>query len=179
MLAAGASSGVCGAFVGNPGDLIKTRQMNGSPGGVFAVGRACISHEGGLVGLFRIGLAPSALRAAVITAAQLGSYDFIKRDLKRRRILEEGVLLHIISACAAGFFATAASSPFDNVKTLVYLQVPAIGQSSTVVAVMMKLIRERGLFRGFFPSLSRVGIHSLVTLNTMELLRRHFHFAPF
>ena len=44
---------------------------------------------------------------------------------------------------------------------------------------MMKLIRERGLFRGFFPSLSRVGIHSLVTLNTMELLRRHFHFAPF
>ena len=179
LLASGACAGASGAIVGNPADLIKTRQMNctGKPQSLLALGRAVVHQEGGVLSLWK-GLLPSAQRAAVITAAQLGSYDYAKLSLRKRLGVEEGPVLQVLASATAGFAATLASSPFDNVKTTVYNMSCA---SPSTASVLASLVREGGLsqlFRGFLPSYARLGVHTFVTLNCLEYLRREFGFSP-
>ena len=179
MLAAGACAGACGAVVGNPADLIKTRQMTAArAGGLLALALQCVREGGGVRALWR-GVTPSAQRAAVITAAQLGSYDFVKRELQARLGLREGLGLHAASAGVAGLAATAASSPLDNAKTLFYTH--ASGRGLSVAGVLCGLVVSggpRGLFRGFWAAWARLGVHTLVTLSSLESLRCYLGFVP-
>ncbi len=179
MLASGACAGVCGAAVGNPADIIKTRQMTRNGGdSLLATGRECIASGGGVLALWK-GVLPSCQRAAVITAAQLGSYDFCKQQLRRLFGLEEGVTLHVCAAGVAGFCATAASSPFDNIKTRFYTR--ADGTTGGVASEAARIYREsgvRGFFRGFVPAYARLGIHSLATLTSLESLRSALGRSP-
>jgi hypothetical protein len=179
MLASGACAGVCGAAVGNPADIIKTRQMtNQVAGSLLATGRQCIASGGGVLALWK-GVVPSSQRAAVITAAQLGSYDFCKQQLRRLFEFEEGATLHACAAAVAGLCATAASSPFDNIKTRFYTR--ADETRSGVASEAARIFSEsgaRGFFKGFVPAYARLGIHSLATLTSLEFLRSALGRSP-
>ena len=192
LVAAGAAAGVCGSLVGNPADIIKTRQIVAASGGAAAPQRsllqegALIVREGGGARALWRGVVPAAQRAAAVTAGQLASYDVAKRELAAAAGLREGPALHAGAAAAASLCATASSMPFDQVKTAFYLSVGAGGQQPQqqrqgVAAALAGLVREggvRALFRGFLPAYSRVGVHTLCTLTALEALRKAGGFAP-
>jgi dicarboxylate transporter 10 len=181
LLAAGACAGACGAVVGNPADIIKTRQMTAvqqqQRQGLLGTGAQCMREGGGVRALWR-GVLPAAQRAAAITAAQLGSYDFAKRELSAAAGLPEGPLLHCSAAAVAGLVATAASSPFDVVKTQFYT---TSSQRLTVTGALLELVQQgglRALLRGFAPAYARLGLHTLCTLTSLEAMRKAAGFAP-
>eukprot|EP00472_Partenskyella_glossopodia_P008895 CAMPEP_0197526566 /NCGR_PEP_ID=MMETSP1318-20131121/18247_1 /TAXON_ID=552666 /ORGANISM="Partenskyella glossopodia, Strain RCC365" /LENGTH=274 /DNA_ID=CAMNT_0043080779 /DNA_START=5 /DNA_END=829 /DNA_ORIENTATION=- len=161
---AGIVSGSFAAAMCNPTDLIKVRmQSSRLPGSsiphyqnVFHAASSIVK-EGGWIGLYR-GVGPTTGRAAVVAAAELGSYDEIKMFL-RRRGAQEGVPLHLGTAALAGLCATAASSPFDVVKSRVMSQpVNARGEGirySGMIDCIQKSFRNEGIrfmWRGFFAN---------------------------
>lgn len=59
------------------------------------------TFSGGLRSLWR-GTSATVSRGAIITVAQIGSYDHFKQLMKSREIMCEGVPLHLTSSLFAG-----------------------------------------------------------------------------
>jgi len=151
---AGVSSGSISAAICSPTDLIKVRMQAGRLRGenckryrgIIHAAKSIVQEEG-VRGLYR-GVGPTAARAGVVAAAELGSYDEIKA-LFRRAGSENGTGLHLKTATLAGLCATAASSPFDVVKSRVMSQpVNAHGRG----------LLYGGMYDCFKKSLQREGI---------------------
>ena len=117
-LLAGMTSGAIGATVSTPTDLMKVRMQAARPTGrppypntfvgfvrVYQEGTARAQGGGGVLGgiqsLWR-GTAPNVVRAAILTASQLGCYDEAKGQFKKRLGMEEGIGLHLASSFVAG-----------------------------------------------------------------------------
>jgi hypothetical protein len=66
---------------------------------VYAEGGGTLA--GGLRSLWR-GTPATVTRGAVITVAQIGSYDHFKQVVKGRALMQEGVPLHLTSSLFAG-----------------------------------------------------------------------------
>ena len=112
-------SGALGASMANPTDLIKVRFQANMPGqqlpynSLSGAARHIVAHSG-VAGLWR-GSTPTIARAAVLTSAQLGSYDSIKNNvLKEHFHLQDGVMLHLFCSLLAGIITTTASNPGMN-----------------------------------------------------------------
>lgn len=109
-------SGGVGSALANPFDLIKTRFQavlpNETPpyqSTVHAVRTIYQSH--GLKGLYK-GWAVTSARAAVLTSAQLGSYDTIKHNVLMQWFnVKEGFALHFGVSMISGLITTTASNP--------------------------------------------------------------------
>lgn len=116
-LLSGMTSGAIGAAVSTPTDLMKVRMQAARPTGrppypntfigfarVFQEGRTRAEGSGivgGVRSLWR-GTAPNVVRAAILTASQLGCYDEAKGQFKRRLGMQEGLQLHFASSFVAG-----------------------------------------------------------------------------
>lgn len=68
--------------------------------------------------MFR-GVWPNSIRAVLMTASQLASYDGFKRQLLQRTPLEDNLSTHFSASFLAGFVATTICSPVDVIKTRV------------------------------------------------------------
>jgi hypothetical protein len=99
---AGGMSGAVGSALANPTDLIKIRMQTYPPAysSTWQALRAIMFHEG-LRGLYK-GVTPSMIRAIILTASQLPTYDHTKYYLLGAGWLEEGYLLHTVSSMIAG-----------------------------------------------------------------------------
>ena len=76
-----------------------------------------VATKDGLGGLYK-GWTVTSARSAVLTSAQLGSYDTIKNDVLKKRVgMEEGLELHLASSMLAGVLTATAANPFDTVKS--------------------------------------------------------------
>ncbi|KAG8700120.1 hypothetical protein FRC09_006163 [Ceratobasidium sp. 395] len=108
----GLMSGAVGAAIANPTDLIKVRmQAQHIPPkpeystivsaltSVYNEGGGTLT--GGLRSLWR-GTAATVTRGAVITTAQIGSYDHFKQVVKTQKLMQEGVQLHVTASLFAG-----------------------------------------------------------------------------
>ena len=110
-------SGAVGSVLANPTDLVKVilqAQVQGVARLPFksAIGgfRHIYATEG-VRGLYK-GWEPTTVRAAVLTAAQLGSYDIIKNNILIESFnMKEGTALHFICSLLAGVITTTASNP--------------------------------------------------------------------
>lgn len=116
-LVSGMTSGAIGAAVSTPTDLMKVRMQAARPSGkppyrntfigfyeVFKEGSMRSQGggiSGGLQSLWR-GTAPNVVRAAILTASQLGVYDEAKGQFKKRFDMQEGLPLHFASSFVAG-----------------------------------------------------------------------------
>ncbi|QRV89570.1 mitochondrial carrier protein [Ceratobasidium sp. AG-Ba] len=122
----GLLSGAVGAAIANPTDLIKVRmqaphtvpkpeysKIPSALKAVYAEGGGSLA--GGLRALWR-GTTATVTRGAVITTAQIGSYDHFKQVVKSRGVMKEGVPLHLTSSLFAGLVCSIASNPVDVVK---------------------------------------------------------------
>ncbi len=109
-------SGGFGSALANPLDLIKTRFQATLPHEIVPYrhtlhGLQTIYLSQGLSGLYR-GWAVTSARAAVLTSAQLGSYDSIKHNLLIKVFgLKEGFILHLSCSMVAGIITTTAANP--------------------------------------------------------------------
>lgn len=111
LLAGSISSGLC-----NPADLLKTRkQGNSMKGKTISEGFATIVRNEGIASLWLTGLLPNILRASVLAAAELVTYDLCRPIIATYTSSE--TLRPILSAFLASMCATVASSPFDTIKS--------------------------------------------------------------
>lgn len=109
-------SGALGSAIANPFDLIKTRMQAILPNepppyrNTFHALRS-IAAEQGVAGLYK-GWAVTSARAAVLTSAQIGTYDSVKRNIMMDVFgLEDGFALHLGSSMVAGLVTTTATNP--------------------------------------------------------------------
>ncbi|EDW76343.2 uncharacterized protein Dwil_GK14710 [Drosophila willistoni] len=185
-LASGFVAGCIAQVIANPFDIVKVRmQMDGvrlrmglEPR-VQGVSHAlrCIYEKGGLPNLWR-GVGPSCLRACLMTAGDVGSYDISKRNFKYYFDLEEGLPLRFLSSMCAGFVASVLSNPADVIKSRIMNQVTdEKGQGlqyKNSLDCAMKLINQEGilsLYKGLIPCWLRLGPWSVLFWMSLEKLR--------
>ena len=165
---AGAVCGGVGAGLGNPFDVVRVRMI--ADGGAihprtrklttgFRAGREpqyrsslqCFAdawrNEGFIRGLCLRGIAPSMSRAALLTAAQMSTYDHAKVLGKRHGIFSEGVSLHCVAAAISGFAAQLACNPADVLKSRVMSARQRHGASASVTArsMAMHILQHEGI----------------------------------
>ncbi|BAM79837.1 similar to mitochondrial uncoupling protein [Cyanidioschyzon merolae strain 10D] len=183
-LAAGATSGALGALVGTPFEAAKVRMQSGRYPcrntwqvlqEMAAEGRAHAgsSRFGVIWGLWN-GASATAVRAATITATQVGLYDVVKTkiaDISGWPATDTRVFLS--SAMMAGFFSTTSSSAFDVIKTT--QQGSRRGAYRGMLDCAVQIWRKEGAFaflKGWVPAYVRLGPHTMITLWVYEFARR-------
>ena len=168
------ASGIMGGIAGNPADVLNVRMQNDASlpmsqrrnyrnaiDGLFRMTR-----EEGWRALFR-GVYPNSLRAMLMTASQLASYDGIKNTILHNTHLEDNLTTHFLSSIAAGFIATTICSPVDVIKT----RVMSATEKEGIVTLLSKIYRAEGvtwMFRGWVPSFIRLGPHTVATFLFLE-----------
>jgi hypothetical protein len=147
-IVAGALAGALGAAIANPTDLVKVRlqaSASGSSALSFLVPNekqrvsdfqltwrmfAYTFQKEGVRGLYR-GVGPTTQRAALLTAAQLGSYDHIKHFLLNLDIgFKENSLTHftslfcfLLSFACTHILISCVRSPFTQSHTFSYANI--------------------------------------------------------
>lgn len=187
------TSGFLGGLAGNPADVLNVRMQHDAalPAAqrrnyANAIdGLVRMTREEGFRSLFR-GVWPNSLRAVLMTASQLASYDFFKTLLTTKRagaaalgLREDHPLTHFLSSTGAGFVATTICSPVDVVKTRIMSAAAAEGRGGAGGAGVLRLLgtwyRAEGvgwLFKGWVPSFVRLGPHTVVTFLFLEQHKR-------
>jgi hypothetical protein len=196
---AGGMSGCVGAAIANPTDLVKIRLQADSsprkmaspdykPRGAIGTLTHIFTNEGGIKGLWQ-GVGPNVQRAAILTAAQVGSYDEAKNTIKAYGWLPEGLGLHVAASMVAGLAAAIATAPVDTVKTRMMNQrakASAPGAADVILYkntldCVAKTIRAEGLmalYKGFWPQWIRLGPHTVITFLVYEKLRQAMGWKP-
>ncbi|KAG9114444.1 hypothetical protein FRC07_007649, partial [Ceratobasidium sp. 392] len=125
---------------------------------------------GGLRSLWR-GTAATVTRGAVITTAQIGSYDHFKQEVKNRGLMEEGVSLHLASSLFAGLVCSVASNPVDVIK--VRLMNDRARAYNGILDCILKTTHNEGplaFYKGFGMCWIRLGSHTTLTLLLFALV---------
>ncbi|TNY19132.1 mitochondrial carrier domain-containing protein [Rhodotorula diobovata] len=173
-LLGGMGSGMVGAAVANPADLLKVRLQSPAAKGTLRNHAAQIYRSEGIKGFYRA-LVPTTIRAGILTAAQLGTYDHFKHLLKRDfpQHFHEGIRTHLVASGIAGFCCSAASNPIDVIK--VRIMSDKTGQYRGSVHCAALLLKNEGplaFYKGFSMCFWRLWPHSLVSLVVFEQLRK-------
>lgn len=181
---AGIAGGVCGAYVGNPAEVVLIRmtadgrlppeQRRGYRNALQALWR--IYKEEGLKTLW-VGSVTCMCRACVITPVQLGCYAQAKEIIRDKYglIKNDGIGLHAVCSLIAGFLCSLASLPLDIVKTR--LQTATAGQYKGAFDCVLSTVKNEGvlsLWKGFTPYFLRVGPHTIFTLIFLEQINKYF-----
>ncbi|OBT83483.1 hypothetical protein VE02_06882 [Pseudogymnoascus sp. 03VT05] len=174
LLAIASASGFLGGFAGNPADVLNVRMQHDAAlppaerrNYKNAIdGLIRMTREEGWKSLFR-GVWPNSMRAVLMTASQLASYDAFKQALIVHTPLTDNLTTHFTASFMAGFVATTVCSPVDVIKTRI--------MSSTESKSVGKLLRDvckaegvKWMFRGWVPSFIRLGPHTIATFLFLE-----------
>lgn len=117
-------------------------------------GAVRMAQDEGVTSLFR-GLAPNLVRAVLMNATQLATYDMFKSSLLGTGYFHEGTVLHFSASFMAGTVATTVCSPADVIKaTLMNAPNAATGLAS--LKDHLKTDGAKFLFRGYVPSWIRL-----------------------
>ena len=171
-------SGGTGAAMANPFDLIKTRMQAALPGeklpytSTFDALVQILKSDGLTRGLYK-GWVVTSTRAAILTSAQLGSYDTIKNNILIKQFgMGDGLALHLCAAMSAGIITTTAANPIDVIKTR-YMSDTRGAYSNPVQCILhtYKLDGLKGFFKGWMPSYWRLGPHTVLSLMLIERIR--------
>lgn len=168
-------SGGIGSALCNPFDLVKTRlqavlpEQKSQYSSTFSA-FVTICKQDGYSGLYR-GWIVTSTRAAILTSAQIGSYDSIKNNLLIHHV-EDGVLLHFLSSMIAGIITVTAINPVDVIKSR-YMSAE-IGKYKSPIDCVKCTYRNdgiKGFFKGWVPSYWRLGPHTVLSLLLIEKVR--------
>ncbi|PPR00258.1 hypothetical protein CVT24_005006 [Panaeolus cyanescens] len=182
LLAAGLAGGL-GGVAGNPADIVLVRMTSDlvrppekryNYSNAFTGLIAVVKTEG-VTGLAR-GLGTNTLRAVLMNVSQVGSYDFIKTSLISKTVpvieyqLQDNLVLHLISSCFAGMFATTICSPADVIRS----RVMASNDNTSFTKIISRSFREEGLrflFKGWTPAFIRLGPNTVLMFVFYEQLK--------
>lgn len=114
-----------------------------------------MTREEGVSSLFR-GVWPNVLRASLMTASQLATYDQAKSLILNYSPLEDGLIVHFGASLLSGLVATTICSPVDVIKT----RVMSSSEKKGILRILKETTKKEGLswaFRGWVPSFIRLG----------------------
>ncbi|KAK5175706.1 Mitochondrial dicarboxylate transporter [Saxophila tyrrhenica] len=174
LIAMSSTSGFLGGIVGNPADILNVRMQNDAA--LPAAERRNYKHaidglfrmvrEEGFGSLFR-GVWPNSTRAVLMTASQLASYDVFKKELLERAKMKDNLATHFTASFMAGFVATTICSPVDVIKT----RVMSAKTQEGILPLVKRITAQEGwmwMFKGWVPSFSRLGPHTIATFMFLE-----------
>jgi len=178
LVAMASTSGFLGGIAGNPADVLNVRMQHDAA--LPATQRRNYRHaidglirmtrEEGWRSLFR-GVWPNSMRAVLMTASQLASYDGFKSLLLQHTSLTDNLTTHFSASIMAGFVATTICSPVDVIKT----RVMSAKESEGLVKLLTRIYRVEGagwMWRGWVPSFIRLGPHTVATFLFLEQHKR-------
>lgn len=121
-------TGGCGSAMCNPFDLAKTAFQAVLPSTPGVENKTALKfdttwaflrytyQQNGVKGLYK-GWAATSARAAMLTSAQLGSYDTIKNNILKKRFgFQEGFSMHLAVSMTVGIITTTAANPCKIVE---------------------------------------------------------------
>jgi dicarboxylate transporter 10 len=178
LIAMASTSGFIGGVIGNPADVLNVRMQHDAAlpkaerrNYKHAIdGLVRMTREEGWQSLFR-GVWPNSMRALLMTASQLASYDSFKRVLIRNTSLSDDLTTHFMASFMAGFVATTICSPVDVIKT----RIMSASESKGLARLLADIYRLEGvgwMFRGWVPSFIRLGPHTIATMIFLEQHRK-------
>jgi len=163
LIGLSAFSGVLGGISGNAADVTNVRmqqdsalpkdQQRGYRNGLHGMYR--MFREEGLRSWFR-GVGANSMRAALMNASQLASYDTFKVTLMTHTSLGDTTTTHFASSLLAGFVATTICSPVDVIKSRV---MSASGKQG-IASLLSEIYANEGIrwmFKGWVPAFLRLG----------------------
>ncbi|KAM3075239.1 Mitochondrial dicarboxylate transporter [Clarireedia jacksonii] len=174
LIAIASSSGFLGGVAGNPADVLNVRMQHDAALPVeqrrnyknAIDGLIRMTREEGWRSLFR-GVWPNSMRATLMTASQLASYDGFKHLLIGNTSMEDGLTTHFTASFMAGFVATTVCSPVDVIKT----RIMSSHESKGLAKLLTDVYKVEGvgwMFRGWVPSFIRLGPHTIATFLFLE-----------
>jgi len=176
---AGCMAGGIAGFVGNPGEIIMVRLQ----GDMAKPVDKRLNYKHCFDGLFRMvreegfsslgrGVGPNVVRAILMNASQLASYDFFKRELLKTSYFEDNMACHVAASFGAGTVATTVCSPADVLKSRI-MNASGSGSRSTL-EVIKNSMRNEGpmfIFKGWVPAWIRLQPTTILIFVTLEQLR--------
>ncbi|XP_017315729.1 solute carrier family 25 member 35 [Ictalurus punctatus] len=190
--AAGAVSGVVGAFVGSPIYLVKTHLQSQSTS-CIAVGHqyrhqgmmhalSVIHREHGIMGLWR-GSSAAVPRVSVGSASQLSTFSIAKELITDLQIFSaDSWLVSLCAGMISSVVVVLFMTPFDVISTRLYNQpVDHLGKGKMYQGFMdcfsktMKKEGVFGLYKGLGASYFRLGPHTILSLLFWNQLRTHYY----
>ncbi|KAL2633752.1 hypothetical protein R1flu_005231 [Riccia fluitans] len=196
----GGVSGLIGQMIASPADLVKVRMQ--SDGRLIKMGHAPrytgladafkkIVKTEGVRGLWR-GVGPNIQRAFLVNTGELACYDVSKQFVIQKGLFADNIGAHTFASLMSGFTATILSCPADVVKTRMMNQIRHDASCSGArpdavfyrnsVDCLVKTVRAEGvgaLWKGFFPTWTRLGPWQFVFWISYEQLRRLTGLSPF
>ncbi|KAI9844570.1 MAG: Mitochondrial dicarboxylate transporter [Sclerophora amabilis] len=180
LVAMASASGWLGGVAGNPADVLNVRMQHDAALPPTARrnyrhavdGLIRMTREEGWRSLFR-GVWPNSMRALLMTASQLASYDECKRAMLTHTSLGDNLTTHFTASFVAGFVATTICSPVDVIKTRVMSSTDSKGLSR----LLSDIYRVEGvswMFKGWVPSFMRLGPHTIVTFLFLEQHKKFY-----
>ncbi|RPA86170.1 mitochondrial dicarboxylate carrier [Ascobolus immersus RN42] len=167
-------SGFVGGVAGNPADVINVRMQHDASlpkdqrrnyknalDGILRMSK----HEG-VSSLYR-GVWPNSLRATLMTASQLATYDQFKSLLLTIPYFGDDLITHFSASFLAGFVATTVCSPVDVIKT----RIMTSNDSKGILHLLKDTTKNEGIkwvFRGWVPSFIRLGPQTIATFIALE-----------
>jgi len=145
--------------------------------GVVDAFRQILKQEGLRDGLYK-GVETTVLRAAVLTSAQLASYDHSKHTLMTWFGMKDNFFAHLCASMVAGLMTTLASNPLDVVRTRIFNESSKPRHEriySNPVVSLLTIARAEGiagLYKGFWPSYLRMGSATVIVFVLFEQLRK-------
>ncbi len=130
------------------------------------------------------GVGPTVQRAAIVTAAQIPSYDHTKHTLLNKGIMHEGIRIHLVCSMVAGLVCATVTSPVDVIKTRIMNQKVSESGVRTYTSTFdcfLKIAKTEGplgFYKGFIPNWMRIGPHTVITFLIFEQLRRLVGMSP-
>jgi len=176
---AGCMAGGIAGLVGNPGEIIMVRLQADMAKPVDKR----LNYKHCFDGLFRMvreegfsslgrGIGPNVVRAILMNASQLASYDFFKRELLKTSYFEDNMACHITASFGAGTVATTVCSPADVLKSRI-MNASGSGSRSTLEVIRNSLRNEGPMFvfKGWVPAWIRLQPTTVLIFVTFEQLK--------
>ncbi|RMZ79531.1 hypothetical protein DV737_g3378, partial [Chaetothyriales sp. CBS 132003] len=174
-------SGFLGGIAGNTGDVLNVRMQSDKSlppehrrnyrNAIHGLIR--MVREEGASSLFR-GVEANSIRALLMTASQLASYDAFKHMfLSDTFNMKDNTATHFLSSFLAGFVATTVCSPVDVIKT----RIMSAESKTGIMEILLKAQRQEGLlwiFKGWVPSFIRLGPQTICTMIFLEQHKKYY-----
>lgn len=176
----GLTTGALCVTVAQPTDVVKIRmQASGALGHhtytkVFQA-YSQIAKTEGIRGLWK-GYLPNVARNSIMNVSELVTYDMIKEEVLKHKLMEDNLMCHMACGFGSGFTATVIASPIDVVKTR-YMSA-FVGQYTGVIDCLMQMLKENGvrsLYKGFVPSFMRIGSWNILMFVCYEEIKKLLH----
>jgi len=147
-----------------------------------------VRTEGVRRGLYKA-VGVTVLRAGILNAAQLVTYDTAKHALIRHSnsgvwwwpsilgVWHDALATHFVASFASGFMTAACSNPVDVVRTRVMNEHMVHGPSTyssnpfRTAALIYRTEGAIGLYKGFGPAYLRLGTGTVIALVISEQIR--------